>query len=383
MSSKILIVDDDKNLLEAMRRGLTRRYDLTVAAGPEEGLKIIQEQGPYAVVLSDLRMPGMDGVRFLEKVKELHPPSVRVMLTGHGDLDAAMAAVNEGSVFRFMTKPCPVENLIRALDAGIEQYKLVMAEKELLRGTLRGCVKVLVDVLNLVSPEAFSRGERVKRLLMALAKKLGITNTLKLELAGMLSQIGMVAVPQDIIFKRFRGERLLPEEEQIYRMHASVAASLLSQIPRMNEVVELIGCQKDCFVEESAMPLDAVLLNMCLEYDDLEQLNVDKDLIVEELRLHWEGKAPFAFRALMEIVFKDTGYIPGKVALNNLLPGMILKQDIIDGSGLLIMAKGQEISELACVRLLRIRESFKLPAKVNVLIPLDSVELSEISGNAG
>ena len=310
----------------------------------------------------------------LEKVKELQPLSVRMMLTGHGDMDAAMSAVNEGSVFRFMTKPCPVENLIRALDAGIDQYKLVMAEKELLRGTLRGCVKVLVDVLNLVSPEAFSRGERVKRLLMAVAKRLGHTNTLKLELAGMLSQIGMVAVPQDIIFKRFRGEQLSPEEEQIYRMHASVAASLLSQIPRMNEVVELIGCQKDCFVEESTMSMDAVLLNMCLEYDDLEQLHGDKDAVIEELRGNWEGKAPFVFRALMETVFKDSGYVPGKVAIKDLQPGMVLKQDIVDGSGTLIMAKGQEISEIACVRLSRIRESFKLPPKVNVLIPLENAE---------
>lgn len=371
MNLKILIVDDDKSLLDSMRRGLCRRYDLSVAVGPVEGLKIIQDQGPFAVVLSDLRMPGMDGVRFLEKVKDLQPLSVRMMLTGHGDLDAAMSAVNEGHVFRFMTKPCPVDNLIRSLDAGIEQYKLVMSEKELLKGTLRGCVKVLVDVLNLVSPEAFSRGERVKRLMMAVAKRLGLTSTLKLELAGMLCQIGMVAVPQDIIFKRFRGEPLSPEEEQIYRMHASVAASLLSQIPRMSEVVALIGCQKDCYIDESVMPVDAVLLNICLEFDDLEQLNIDRDAAVEELRLRWEANNLPVFRAFVETVYKDAGHMPEKVALKDVKPGMILRQDIIDRSGTLIMAKGQEISDIACVRLFRIRKGFELPEDVDVLIPID------------
>lgn len=370
MNAKILIVDDDKNLLDSMRRGLCRRYALTLAPGPNEGLKVVREQGPFAVVLSDLRMPGMDGVRFLEKVRENSPTTVRMMLTGHGDLDAAMAAVNEGNVFRFLTKPCPVETLIRALDAGIEQYQLLIAEKELLRGTLRGSIKVLVDVLNLVSPEAFSRGERVKRRLMALTKRLGMANSLKFELAGLLSQIGMVAVPQDIILKRFRGERLFAEEEQIYRMHASVAASLLSHIPRMQDVVELVGSQKECFLDASTMTEDAVLLNLCLEYDDLEQRGISPEAAVEDLRPRWESKSPAVFKAFIETIYQGSGYIPDKVALKELKPGMILAQDITDQKGVLIMVKGQEVSEVARFRLSRMSESFKLPGMVNVLIPL-------------
>lgn len=373
MNLKVLIVDDDQNLLDSMRRGLCRRYDLSVANGPEEALKAIKERGPFAVVISDLRMPGMDGISFLEKVKELDPLTVRMMLTGHGDLDAAMAAVNEGSVFRFMTKPCAAETLIRALDAGIAQYKLVIAEKELLRGTLRGCIKVLVDILNLVSPEAFSRGERVKRLLMACAKRLGLTNTLKLELAGMLSQIGMVAVPQDIIFKRFRGEQLSPEEAQIYRMHATVATTLLSQIPRMNEVGEIISNQLDCFVnlDRSKLPEGAVLLNLCLEFDDLDQLGIEKDIAVQSMRDKWAAEFPVMFRGFEEAVFSDDGFVPRLIPFKEVQAGMILRQDIFDDTKLLIMAKGQEITEIALLRISKMRESFKLPNKLNVLVPLN------------
>lgn len=374
MNMKILIVDDDKNLLDSMRRGLCRRYNIVVAGGPEEGLKAVKEQGPFAVAISDLRMPGMDGVRFLEKVRELESTTVRMMLTGHGDLDAAMAAVNEGSVFRFMTKPCPAEILIRALDAGIAQYKLITAEKELLRGTLRGCIKVLVDILNLVSPEAFSRGERVKRLLMAFSKRVGLTNTLKLELAGMLSQIGMVAVPQEIIFKRFRGEQLTPEEAQIYRMHATVATTLLSQIPRMNDVGEIIGNQLDCFahLDIAKLPEGAVLLNLCLEYDDLDLLGVDKEAAIESMRDKWAEAYPAVFKSFEETVFSDDGFVPRLLPFKEVHAGMILRQDIFDDNNLLIMAKGQEITEIALLRISKMRESFKLPEKLNVLVPLQA-----------
>uniref|UniRef100_I2PWJ7 histidine kinase n=1 Tax=Desulfovibrio sp. U5L TaxID=596152 RepID=I2PWJ7_9BACT len=134
--AKVLFVDDDKAVLDALRRGLCRRYDVATALGPGEGLRVLAEAGPFAVVVSDLRMPGMDGVAFLQRAKELCPTAVTVMLTGHGDLTAAMGAVNEGRIFRFLTKPCPVPILSRALDAALEQYRLAAADKELLRMTL-------------------------------------------------------------------------------------------------------------------------------------------------------------------------------------------------------------------------------------------------------
>jgi FixJ family two-component response regulator len=374
VNAKILIVDDEKHVLDSLRRGLARRYDVTAAEGAEEGLAALHSLGPFAVVISDLAMPGMDGVKFLAKVKDISPMSVRMMLTGHGDYESSVAAVNEGHIFRFLTKPCPIEAIIRAIDAGIEQYRLVMSEKELLRGTLRGCIKVLIDILNLVSPEAFSRGERIKRLMMQILKRVGMGSILKYELAGMLSQIGMVAVPQDIVFKRFRGMDLSPEEAQIYRMHATVASTLLSQIPRMNEVVEIVSHQVDCMSagNENELPESARLLNLCLQYDDLDQLGIDKEAAVDTLRPRWAGQAPELFKAFEETVFSDDGYVPRLLPFKDILPGMVLRQDIFDEGNTLIMAKGQEITEIARLRLSKLRESYRLPEAINVLVPLRS-----------
>lgn len=134
--AKILFVDDDPSVLDSLRRGLCRCYDVATAKGPAEGLAVLADKGPFAVVVSDLRMPDMDGVAFLQAARKVCPSAVAIMLTGHGDLTTAMAAVNEGHIFRFLTKPCPIPTLSLALDAALEQYRLAVTEKELLRVTL-------------------------------------------------------------------------------------------------------------------------------------------------------------------------------------------------------------------------------------------------------
>ena len=131
MTAKILFVDDDALLLQTHQRQLRKLYQVEVAQGAEAALVAIREHGPFAVIVSDMRMPGMNGVQLLAKVREIAPDTVRMMLTGYGDLNSAMEAVNEGHIFRFLTKPCSRSTLAKALDASIAQYRLVTAEREL------------------------------------------------------------------------------------------------------------------------------------------------------------------------------------------------------------------------------------------------------------
>lgn len=132
MKERILFVDDDLNLLNAFKRTLHNQYDIRVADNGMKGLKIIRSESPFALVISDFRMPGMDGIKFLAKVRELEPDTVRVMLTGYADLDSAIEVVNKGRIFRFLTKPCPIEQLSGTIEDAIKQYRLIHAEKELL-----------------------------------------------------------------------------------------------------------------------------------------------------------------------------------------------------------------------------------------------------------
>jgi C4-dicarboxylate-specific signal transduction histidine kinase len=128
---KILYVDDEENILRAFRREYRQKFELVTAASAEEGLAAIATQGPFAVIISDFRMPKADGNYFLAAAKEAAPDSVRIMLSGYADVDMAMQAINEGNVFRFLTKPCPSETMDQVLELAVRQYKLVMAEHQL------------------------------------------------------------------------------------------------------------------------------------------------------------------------------------------------------------------------------------------------------------
>ena len=157
---RILFVDDDPNILSAYKRNLRHRFSIDTAPNGDAGLDLVNEKRPYAVVVADMQMPGMNGIEFLKRVVEKTPDTVRLMLTGNADQKTASDAVNHGHVFSFLSKPCPSQSLEVALDNALRQYNLIRAEKELLEETLNGAVKVLTDILAVVDPQAFSHAQR-------------------------------------------------------------------------------------------------------------------------------------------------------------------------------------------------------------------------------
>lgn len=135
MSEKVLFVDDDANILAAFRRRLRKNFTVETVLGGSEGLERITSDGPFAVVVADYCMPQMNGVEFLTKVREKAPNAVRMMLTGSADLQSAVQAVNEGNIFRFLTKPCSIDALSEALNKGIEEFKRSSRERAYNRKT--------------------------------------------------------------------------------------------------------------------------------------------------------------------------------------------------------------------------------------------------------
>jgi len=124
MAEKILFVDDDPAVLEGYQRLLSKNFEIETASGAEQALSMLAADESIAVVVSDMRMPKIDGAQFLAKVMVKFPEAIRIMLTGNSDLAAAMRAVNEGNIYRFLTKPCDKEELVRSLEAALVKHRL-------------------------------------------------------------------------------------------------------------------------------------------------------------------------------------------------------------------------------------------------------------------
>lgn len=278
MSEKILFIDDEPNVLATYKRHLRKQFHIETATSGEEGLEAIDRQGPFAVIVSDLRMPGMDGVEFLAEAKERAPDSVRIMLTGYADVETALEAVNEGVFFRFLIKPCQLETLVKALEAGIARYQLVTAERELLEKTLKGCIEVLTEILGMVNPVAFSRATRIKHYVRDIAVQLQLSNLWQLEVAAMLSQIGCIILPADILDKMYAGESLTEDEQELFSSHPSVGSNLVANIPRLEPIASMIERQQESFRAQLLLPetspeytvvLGSQILKVALDLDQL------------------------------------------------------------------------------------------------------------------
>lgn len=375
-NNTVLFVDDEPNILASFRRSLGRKFSIDLAQGPEEALEKIQKNDPYAVVVSDLKMPKMNGIDLLTRVKSISPDTVRVILTGHANLDSAISAVNEGSVFRFLTKPCDTDILVKTVNASIKQYRLVTAEKELLRGTLRGSVKLLTDILALVTPEAFGRTERIKQIVLGTATEAKLDNPWRYELAAMLSMIGYISVDPEILDKKFNNEELTPEEEQMLTMHSAVATGLLANIPRMQEVIDAIASQDDRFDENPDQPVGGRLLRLAGDFESLERSGLDKDEAMDRMRSDEDRYDPMLLRALERMVFAEEGLVPMSLTFKELRVGMLLTANVTTEDGVLLMAKGQELNEVGLLRLQNFARNNSIKEPIEVRVSLDRVKQS-------
>lgn len=255
MKPRILCVDDDANVLAGYQRSLHGRFPIVTALSGERGIELLRNDGPFAVVVVDMNMPGMNGIEFLREAREVSPDTVRLMLTGNADQGTAMQAVNEGHVFQFLTKPCPSEMLARALEGGLHQHRLLTAERDLLERTLNGSIETLMLVLALAAPHAFGISRQLRDHLHQVTKALPILTRWELEMAAMLAPIGLVTVPSTILDKLRRRIPLTAPERDVVERAPLAGAEMLARIPRLEGVAEIIQYQGKHF-DGSGWPAD-------------------------------------------------------------------------------------------------------------------------------
>jgi len=290
-----------------------------------------------------------------------------------------MNAVNEGHIFRFLTKPCPPEVLAKSLTAGVQQYRLIVAEKELLEKTLSGSVQVLIEILSLVNPTAFSRATRVRRLVGQIATELKAENGWQVELASMLSQVGCVTIPEETLSKVYRGLTLSAEESRMIQGHPRVGRDLIARIPRLESVAEIIGYQDKHYDGSgpprdgktgSDIPLGARILKLAFDFDKLVIQGMNEGEAVDEIQRRAGSYDPQAIEALRTLVRKTTNNEVKSVKVEDLSLNAVLAEDVVSTKGLLLVAKGQEVTAHLKERLTNFTCQGVINHLVKILVPV-------------
>jgi response regulator RpfG family c-di-GMP phosphodiesterase len=383
---KILLVDDEKNVLAAIHRQLRKEFNLLPALGGEQALQMLDTHKP-AVVVCDMRMPGLSGVETLAEFEKRSPKTVRIMLTGNSDQETAVEAINKGKIFRFLNKPCPDAVLRQALLDALRFYQLVDAEQALLQQTLTGSIRALVDVMSLSLPHEFEKANRARAWAQSLGQALELESVWELEVAAMLHPLGMVALPPELVEKARRAPHTLTAKESTALASAPESGRrLLMHIPRLEHVAQAIGLQDrnydgtgypDDGPSGDQIPILARALHVLKALSNTTTTEVPSDAAVAKLQnrgVEYDLRVLAAAHKLWSIGpgprLSDTseGSKPSrlKVTLDTILPSDLLVTPIKLESGKLLLSDGLRVTGAQIERLRHIRrlESIVEPIEV-------------------
>jgi CheY-like chemotaxis protein len=360
---RILCVDDEPNVLEGLSLHLRRRYDVSTAPNGADALALLERDGATEVIISDMRMPVMDGATFLARARQQFPDTVRMLLTGQSDMASAIAAVNDGQIFRFLTKPCAPADMLAAVAAAFEQHRLITAERVLLEQTLHGSIKALTDVLALTHPASFGRAMRIKQNVSDMATAVGMKERWQVEVAAMLSQLGSVALPPEVSEKVYFGHRLSGQEELMVARVPQITEQLLGNIPRLEVVRQMLASlgkplreATGSEAERQLVARGAHMLRIGVDFDLLEGQGASPAVAFATMR----GRKDRYDVAILEAFAASRGEAAPReeireLNLGTLMPGMVVAQDVMLSSGALLVARGYELTGSLLERLRNFR----------------------------
>ncbi len=377
---RVLCVDDDGNILEAMKRTMRDAFTLVTALGGEDGMARLDSEGPFAVIVSDLRMPVVDGVTLLAHAREVSPTTTRILLTGHADVEQAIRSVNEGNVFRFLTKPCAGSVLRAAILAGIEQHRLVNAERVLQEQTLRGSIRAMTELLSLVHPLVGAQTSRVRRLVVEMATALALDDVWRVEVAALLANLGLVTVPHATVERLHAGESLSEREEEQLARAPETAAKVLANIPHMEEVQSVLLYQRTHFdgshspvpgVKGEKLPMAARLLRLVVDFDQLTSHGLPARQSLDVL----SGRRGRYDPKLLELLGRlraESGprFESRRVVVRTLRCGMVFDEDFRNHEGRVLVGRGAEVVPAMLDRIREYWDESLLARSVGVLVPL-------------
>ena len=345
---KVLFVDDELSILKGFQLNLGRKYDVFTAESGGEGLRILEEDGPFEVIVSDFAMPGMNGASFLEKVREQNKEVVTMLLTGQANFDDLCEVVRRGEIFRLLGKPCSPDTLDKNLQQALRQYQLVSAEKELLEKTLNGAIGAITSLLSAANPLFFGRAQRVKSLARDIAKEIKVAHEWRLDVASDFCYLGYLTLPEDSQQKVYEGEVLSADLEQVVEGFPNFVSQLLKDIPRLNKIrkiIESIGASYEDGQDDSEESKIASIISLAQKYDQMDSKGFSKSEIFEKLREEQSTFLPGCIDALANTLELSGGFMePSKITIQSFKPGMRLLEELKLEDGKMLAPVGAMVS---------------------------------------
>jgi response regulator RpfG family c-di-GMP phosphodiesterase len=347
------------------------------------------EEQPFDLVISDMRMPEMDGAQFLEQVKRRWPDTVRLLLTGYADVTSTVDAINKGEIYRYISKPWDDEELVQIVRQALERKALEREKVRLERLTARQneelrdlnanlelkvmertvelrkahdkvktsfltSIKVFANLIELRGSNLAGHSRRVADLARKIANRMGLSpaESQDVFLAGLLHDIGKIGLPDLLLVKPV--PQMTGDELGLYRKHPIKGEQSVMALEELRGAARIVRSHHERFDGQgypdglvgTSIPVGARILCVANDYDGLQigSLSVRRYSQEDAKKIIAEGKGkrydPQVIEAFLDIVGKvevrDTGEI--ELAMADLKPGMILSRDLVTRDGVLLLA---------------------------------------------
>lgn len=311
---KILLVDDEEDNLSLMHRTLRQEFSIIKTTSPIEALEIIKNES-IDIILSDHKMPEMDGVEFLKRSHEIKPECVRLLVTAYSDSKILIDAINYGKIYRYIKKPWEPTELIMTIRTAIEYFQLKKENDKLihdLKELFSGTINAIIEALDAKDSFTLGRSRRVTFFALKMVKyfNLPMEEMGKLELAGLLHDIGMIGVSEDILNKT---DKLTQDEFEAIKKHVNHGVKILEDIKQLKEVVEIIKYHHEKFdgtgypegLKGEEIPFNSRIISIADAYDSMvSQRSYRQGLSHEEAMKRLEEQSGLQFDPKVVEAFK-------------------------------------------------------------------------------
>lgn len=367
----ILIVDDTPENIDILREFLGWYYDVKVANNGEVALKIV-DKGGVDIILLDIMMPGMGGYEVCKRLKSNNATKgiPIIFISSLEELENKTKGFELGAI-DYITKPFEIVEVKERVKTHLELIKAKNQSVELLSKTLSGTVELLLDMLSLFNLTAFNFSNRVKTLMTKMVKKLNLKNSWQYLVAAMLSQIGCLSIPTDILKKIYELDDTEENYNNLFLEHPKLGAKIIGHIPRLEGVAKIIERQLDENLSEEIVDEELekgiILLNLIVNYLKIYNKEKNIEFALKELNKRQIKDVDY-IRVLRDIVYEESDNITKDKSIESLEIGDVLEENLYNSDGKIVMEKGSKINQLIKTHLLLLSKMGTIKNNVKVQI---------------